>query len=49
VPPTRNGFGTRLMTRGLARELDGEVTLSFPETGARCDIDVPLTSKAQAA
>ena len=37
-----------MMTRGLARELDGDVTLTFPETGARCEIEVPLTAKAQA-
>lgn len=48
APPTREGFGTRMMTRGLARELDGDVTLTFPETGARCEIEVPLTAKAQA-
>ena len=48
APPTRKGFGTQMMTRGLARELDGEVTLSFPEAGARCHMDVPLSSRAQA-
>ncbi len=40
--PTHNGFGTRLITDGLAMELDGEVTLNFHPTGVRCEIDIPL-------
>ncbi len=40
--PGRKGFGTRLISDGLAYELDGEVTLEFDATGVRCAIDVPL-------
>ena len=40
--PTRRGFGTRLITGGIARELGGSVELSFPPEGARCALDVPL-------
>jgi two-component sensor histidine kinase len=39
--PVRRGFGTRLIERGLARELNGEVHLSYEPTGVICVIDVP--------
>ena len=42
VAPVRTGFGTRLITGGIHRELGGSVDLSFPPEGARCVIDVPL-------
>jgi two-component sensor histidine kinase len=42
LPPTRKGFGSRLIERGLARELDGTVTLSYEPDGVVCAIDVPL-------
>jgi two-component system CheB/CheR fusion protein len=42
-PPTRRGFGTRLITDGLAFELGGEATLDYLETGVSCVIHVPLT------
>ena len=31
--PTRKGFGSRLLTRGLALYASGKVTLEYPETG----------------
>jgi PAS domain S-box-containing protein len=40
--PTHQGFGTRLLERALARELDAAVRLSFPPAGAVCEIDAPL-------
>lgn len=40
--PTRRGFGSRLITGGIARELDGEVRLDFHPDGLCCTIDVPL-------
>ncbi len=40
--PTRRGFGSRLITEGLAFELDGEVALAFDPDGVSCTIDVPL-------
>jgi PAS domain S-box-containing protein len=43
-PPERRGFGSRLVERGLARELGGEVRLEFHESGVICDIDAPLTA-----
>ena len=41
-PPTRRGFGTRLITGGVQRELAGEVELAFDARGLRCRLDVPL-------
>ncbi len=40
--PTRTGFGSRLIERSLARELAGEVTLSYEPTGVVCTIDAPV-------
>jgi PAS domain S-box-containing protein len=40
--PTRTGFGSRLIERSLARELAGEVTLTYEETGVICTIDAPV-------
>jgi two-component system, chemotaxis family, CheB/CheR fusion protein len=38
----RKGFGTRLITEGLALQLDGTIDLDFKATGVQCSIDVPL-------
>jgi two-component sensor histidine kinase len=43
TPPTRCGFGTRLIQRSLARELDGDVTLAYEPTGFTCTIEIPLS------
>lgn len=40
--PTRTGFGSRLIERSLARELAGEVTLSYEPAGVVCTIDAPV-------
>lgn len=42
VPPARQGFGTRLIRRALAADLDGEVQLDFAPAGVRCTIDFNL-------
>ena len=39
VTPTRRGFGTRLIGRGLSTDLGGEVSLKFPPTGVECTIE----------
>lgn len=36
VPPTRRGFGSRLIERSLATELDGEVSLDYRPGGVVC-------------
>lgn len=41
-PPTRRGFGSRLIGDGVPYELGGEVALEFPRNGVVCTIDVPL-------
>ena len=40
--PTRQGFGTRMLSRALARELAGTVTLTYDPVGVRCTIEAPL-------
>src|SRR5690606_32942555 len=40
--PTREGFGTRLITSGLKRQLRGEVEIRYAPEGLRCVIDIPL-------
>jgi PAS domain S-box-containing protein len=40
--PTRKGFGTRMIERGLAAELQGQVVLEFAPSGLRCVIDAPI-------
>ncbi len=44
-PPTRRGFGTGLLERGLARQLGGEVALEFPRQGLRCRVRLPLSER----
>jgi PAS domain S-box-containing protein len=41
-PPTHRGFGSRLIERGLAAELDGKVRMDYQPDGLRCHIRVPL-------
>lgn len=43
VPPTRRGFGTRLIERGLARELEGTLTIKFLPEGVVCLAEIPLS------
>jgi two-component sensor histidine kinase len=45
VPPQRRGFGSRLIERGLAHEVDGEVDLDFSPKGVVCRVVVPLSSR----
>ncbi len=40
-PPTRKGFGSRVIEQGLAHELDGKVKLEFLPGGIVCTIHVP--------
>jgi PAS domain S-box-containing protein len=45
APPTRRGFGTRLVT-SLARELGGEGTLAYDPAGVRWRVEAPLEEVA---
>jgi two-component sensor histidine kinase/PAS domain-containing protein len=40
-PPTRRGFGSVLVERGLAREMGGQVKMEFLPDGLVCTIDAP--------
>ena len=40
--PTRAGFGTRLIERGLAADLNGEVSIAYPVDGVVCTIRTRL-------
>jgi two-component sensor histidine kinase len=43
--PRRQGFGSRLIARGLAHELNGDVQLRYDPSGVVCTMDLPLTSE----
>ncbi|HEY8380928.1 MAG TPA: sensor histidine kinase, partial [Microvirga sp.] len=40
--PKRRGFGTRLIERSLASDLDGEVKMTFDPRGLVCTISAPM-------
>jgi PAS domain S-box-containing protein len=42
TPPSRSGFGTRLIERSLAADLRGRVVLEYPREGAVCTIEASL-------
>lgn len=48
VEPTRKGFGTRLIERGLVGAIGGAVTLAYPEAGVTCTVTAPLGGLAEA-
>jgi PAS domain S-box-containing protein len=44
--PSRRGFGTRLIERSLASDLNGDVRIAFEPSGLVCTVDAPLTRPA---
>ncbi len=38
-PPSRRGFGSRLLERALAQDLDGKVEIAFVSTGVICTVE----------
>jgi two-component sensor histidine kinase len=42
--PSRRGFGSRLIERGLAADLGGTAALRFDPEGLRCDIEASLSA-----
>lgn len=42
APPTRRGFGSRVIESGLAHELNGEVSLDYRPEGLVGTIDIPV-------
>ena len=47
--PLRSGFGTRMMQRVLAGEIDAQMHLEFPSTGLQCRIKAPASAVTLAA
>ena len=43
--PRRRGFGSRLIERGLAAEMDGAALMRFEPTGLVCVIDAPFANE----
>ena len=43
VAPSRKGFGSRLIARGLASNVGGKVQVDFAPTGLVCTLTTPLT------
>ncbi|SFL39660.1 PAS domain-containing protein [Methylobacterium pseudosasicola] len=42
APPTRRGFGSRLIERSFAAEVGGQVRLTYAPTGLVCHLEAPL-------
>ena len=49
APPTRKGFGSRMIERGLAQDLGGTVELTFAPMGVVCAIEAPLPAPRESA
>lgn len=47
APPSRRGFGSRLIERGLAHELNGTVRLDYRPEGVVCTIDIPAPTEGE--
>jgi len=45
--PERKGFGSLMIERALAVQLDGEVKIDYAECGVVCSIDAPLAAVAE--
>jgi two-component sensor histidine kinase/CHASE1-domain containing sensor protein len=43
-PPTRQGFGSMLIERSIAYELDGKATVDYRREGFTCTISAPLSA-----
>ncbi|WP_207553002.1 sensor histidine kinase [Consotaella salsifontis] len=46
APPSKRGFGSRLIERALAGELGGRAEMEFREDGLRCTIAAPASALA---
>jgi PAS domain S-box-containing protein len=47
TPPAHRGFGSRVLERGLAHELEGAVHLDYRPEGLVCTMEIPLPSGAR--
>ncbi len=46
TPPIRKGFGSQVIERGLAHELDGAVHVDYPPSGLVCTVNVLVSHVA---
>lgn len=46
VVPSRKGFGTRLIERGLSAEVDGRAKIDFPPHGVHCRFTINLPARS---
>lgn len=46
TPPSRKGFGSRMIEQGLARELEGTVDIDYRSDGVVCTINIPVPQDA---
>jgi two-component sensor histidine kinase len=46
TPPTKKGFGSRVIERGLGFELGGSTRLDYRPDGVVCTIDIPAPQAA---
>ena len=42
APPSRKGFGSRLIERGMTGQVGGTLTLDYASTGVTCIVEAPL-------
>jgi two-component sensor histidine kinase len=47
TPPSKKGFGSRVIERGLALELGGTTLLDYRPDGVVCTIDIPAPQAAR--
>jgi PAS domain S-box-containing protein len=47
TPPAHKGFGSRVIERGLAHELEGTIHLDYRPDGLVCTMDIPLPRGAR--
>ncbi len=47
TPPAHKGFGSRVIERGLAHELEGTIHLDYRPDGLVCTMDIPLLRDAR--
>jgi PAS domain S-box-containing protein len=47
TPPSRKGFGSRVIERGLAHELEGTVHLAYRSDGLVCTMNIPTPKGAR--
>jgi len=45
ISPVTRGFGSRLIERGLAAELRGEVRIDYLPTGVTCTVDAVIAAE----